>query len=167
MLVALQPSVRFQEITSPKNDKLAFLEKRFTPRTVFMEIGAADCAFALHATTNVERVYAIDVSGRFLHAVPAPSNLRLVLCDGVRIPLPEAIVDLAWSGGFMDQLHPDDTARHLQSVRRSLVSGGEYLFTTQQPAGQVRRRLLGAGFSAVRISLLSRLRKPLHVAATR
>jgi SAM-dependent methyltransferase len=167
MLVALRPPVRFQEITSPNNDQLAFLEKRFTPRTVFMEIGAADCVFALRAASNVERVYAIDVSGRFLHTVPAPANLRLVLCDGVRIPLPEALVDLAWGGSFMDHLHPDDAARHLQSVRRSLVSGGEYLFTTQQPPALIRRRLRAAGFSGLRIALLSRLLKPLRVAAIR
>ena len=146
---------------------LSFLEKQFTLRTVFMEIGAADCSFALRAAGYTERVYAIDVSGCFLQSVTPPPNLRLVLCDGVRIPLPESSVDLAWGGNFIDHLHPDDAARHLQSVRRSLVSGGEYLFTTQQPVGQVRRRLFGAGFSTVRISLLSRLRKPLRVAAIR
>jgi SAM-dependent methyltransferase len=165
MLVALRAPLRFQPDRNP--DDFAFLERRFTPRTVFMEIGGGNCKLALKAAGYVERVYAIDVSGQLIHTVPAPCNLRLVLCDGVRIPVPEAAVDIAWSGAFMDHLHPDAAAEHLQSVRRALVEGGEYLFTTEQPAAEVRRRLFAAGFSAVRISLLSRLVKPLRIAAIR
>jgi hypothetical protein len=146
---------------------LSLLEKRFTPRTVFMDIAAADCLFALRAATCVERVYAVDVSGQFLHTVPAPTNFRIVLCDGVSIPVPSAVVDLAWSGAFMDQLHPDAAAAHLASVRRTLVAGGEYRFTTRQPAAAVRRRLFAAGFSAVRIALLSRFFPPLRITAIR
>lgn len=146
---------------------LSFLEKQFTPRTVFMEIGAADCSFALRAAGYIERVYAIDVSGRFLQSGAAPLNLKRVLCDGVRIRVPESSVDLAWGGDFIDHLHPDDARAHLENVRRCLVAGGEYLLTTQQPAAQVRRQLLAAGFSAVRISLLSRLLKPTRIAALR
>ena len=132
-----------------------------------MEVGGADCTLALRAASYVERVYAVDVSGRFLQSVLAPLNMRLVLCDGVHIPTPDRKVDLAWSGEFMDHLHPDDAVEHLQSVQRSLVAGGEYLFTTQQPTAEVRRRALAAGFSAVRISLLSLLRKPVRIAAVK
>jgi SAM-dependent methyltransferase len=150
---------------------LSFLEKQFTPRTVFMEIGAAPngemSTLALRAASYVERVYAIDVSGRCLQSVAAPPNLRLVRCDGVRIRVPESSVDLAWGGNFIDHLHPDDALAHLENVRRCLVDGGEYLLATQQPAAQVRRQLFAAGFSAVRISLLSRLFKPLRIAAVR
>jgi SAM-dependent methyltransferase len=162
MLVALPAPFRLERFSK---ESLAFLEGRFTPRTVFLQIGAADCAFARRAASNVERVYAVDPSGRFLLSAAAPLNLRFLLCDGVRLPLPEATVDLAWGGGFMDQLDPQGAAQHLQSVRRTLVDGGEYLFTTAQPCAIVRRRLLSAGFSAVRISLLSRFVKPLRVSA--
>ena len=151
--------------TAPQD--LSFLEKRFTPRTVYMEVGAGTCAFALRAASHVERVYAIDVSGHFLHTIAAPLNLKLVLCDGVRIPVPDGSVDLAWSGAFMDHLHPDDAATHLRSVHRTLAAKGEYLFATRQRAGVVRERLLAAGFSGVRISLLSRLRGPLRITAIR
>jgi SAM-dependent methyltransferase len=143
----------------------SLLEKRFTPRTVFMEIGAGGCRLALRAASYVERVYAVDVSGRSLRSALPPLNVRLVLCDGVRIPPPDTKVDLAWSDEFMDRLPPEDALAHLQSVQRSLAPGGEYLFTTQQPAAQVRRRLFAAGFSAVRVSLLSRFLKPLRIAA--
>lgn len=114
-----------------------------------MDVGAADCELALQAASYVERVYAVDVSGHFLQNVLVPCNLRLVLCDGVRIPVPEASVDVAFSGGFIDQLHPDDAREHLQSIRRSLVPGGEYACISRFPR-QTRNRMLAAGFSSVR-----------------
>ena len=64
------------------------LEARFTPRTVFMEVGSPDASLALRAAGYVERVYSIDVSGHLVQNVRAPSNLRIVLCDGIHIPLP-------------------------------------------------------------------------------
>ena len=150
MLVALRPPVRLHAPKAESAAPFSFLKCRFTPRTVFMEIGAADCKLALRAAGYVERVYAIDVSGHFLHNVLVPCNLRLVLCDGVHIPVPEASVDVAWGGAFMDQLHPDDAHAHLESVRRGLVPGGEYLCRTRRPARELARRFLAAGFSKVR-----------------
>lgn len=141
------------------------LEARFTPRTVFMEVGSADQTLALRAASYVERVYSIDVSGQLAPSRRAPCNLRFVSCDGVRIPVPEATVDLAWSGDFVDGLQPAAAAEHLASVQRSLVRGGEYLFTTQQPVAEVRRRLFAAGFSVVRVALLSLLLKPVRITA--
>ena len=150
MLVALQAPFRFERFS---NEDLSFLERRFTPRTVFMEIGAADCSFALRAASNVERVYAIDISGRLLRNVLMPCNLRLVRCDGVRIPVPEAAVDVAWSGTFMDQLRATDAFEHLKNVARALTSGGQYFCSTQSCPLELRSRLLAAGFSAVRCYL--------------
>jgi SAM-dependent methyltransferase len=147
MLVALRPPVRLD--ASPRDHDFAFLDARFTPDTVFMEIGAASCRLALRAAGYVERVYAIDVSGHFVQNVLVPVNLRLVLCDGVRIPVPEATVDLAWGGAFVDQLHPDDVEQHLASVHRTLAPGGEYLLRTRNPV-EMRRRLPMAGFAEVR-----------------
>jgi SAM-dependent methyltransferase len=147
MLVALRPPVRLQTPGRSPAGEFSFLERRFTPRTVFMEIGGADCQLALKAAGYVERVYAIDVSGRLLQTVLAPVNLRLVLCDGVRIPVPAASVDVAWSGAFMDHLHPDDAREHLQGVYRSLVPGGEYLCSTRGAPAELRRRMLEAGFA--------------------
>ena len=153
MLVALRSPVRLN--SAPRRDFLApfpFLKKRFTPRTVFMEIGGAPngemSSLALRAAGYVERVYVVDVSGQLLHNVLVPCNVRLVLCDGVRIPVPEASVHVAWGGAFMDDLQPDGAREHLESVRRSLVPGGEYICVSTQ-SGRARRRLLEAGFSAV------------------
>jgi Methyltransferase domain len=161
---ALRSPLRFQSGKKPQ-DPFAWLESRFTPRTVFMEVGSPDASLALQAAGYVERVYSIDVSGHLVQNLRAPSNLRVVLCNGIRIPLPEAAIDLAWGGEFMDHLHPDDATEHMESVRAGLVIGGEYHFTTQQPAMGVRRRLFAAGFSAVRVSLLSLVLKPVRIAA--
>jgi hypothetical protein len=161
---ALRSPLRLQSGKKPE-DPFAFLESRFTPRTVFMEVGSPDASLALQAAGYVERVYSIDVSGHLVQNLRAPSNLRVVLCDGIHIPLPEAAIDLAWGGDFMDRLHADDAGEHMECVRRAMVSGGEYHFTTQQPAMEVRRRLFAAGFSAVRVSLLSLLLKPVRIAA--
>jgi SAM-dependent methyltransferase len=150
MLVALRPPVRFQEPRRDSHSDFAFLDARFTPDSVFMEIGAASCKLALRAAGYVERVYAIDVSGHFVQNVLVPVNLRLVLCDGVRIPVPEGTVDLAWSGAFMDQLHPDDAGQHLASVHRALAPSGEYVIRTSQSIDETRKRLLVAGFAEVR-----------------
>ncbi|HEV3009098.1 MAG TPA: class I SAM-dependent methyltransferase [Burkholderiales bacterium] len=166
MLAALRPPIRLETHRGLSRADFSFLRKRFTPRTVFMEIGAADCTLALRAAGYVERVYAIDVSGRFLQSVLVPVNLRLVLCSGVRIPVPEAAVDLAWGGDFMDHLHPEDAATHLENVRRALVAGGEYLCETASPR-ETRRRMLAAGFSAVRIPLFSRLLKSVRITAVK
>ena len=136
MLVALRDNV------------FGFLARRFTPRTIFMEIAAAGYELALRAAGYVERVYAIDVSGRLLRGVLVPCNLRLVLCDGVRIPVPVASIDVAWSGDFVDRLHPDDAREHLVAVRRSLADGGEYLCSSAAPA-RLRASLVEAGFARV------------------
>lgn len=121
----------------------ALLERRLTPRCVFMEIGAADCGLALAAASYVERVYAVDVSGAFIENLLVPLNMRLVLCDGVRIPVPDAVVDVAWGGSFMAHLHPDDRLEHLKNVRRCLAPGGVYLSAVRAPFRE-------AGFRSVK-----------------
>lgn len=152
MLVALRPPVRFFPAEKPRQE-FSFLERRFTPRTVFMEIGGADCQLALKAAGYVERVYAIDVSGRFLQAVLAPVNLRLVLCDGVHLPLPEASLDVAWSGRFLEQLLPQEQLEHLKSVRRALAPDGVYVTAAAADFERAGFSRVQAYFGALRIPL--------------
>ena len=149
----MQTALRFpfpKLLQRTESAEFALLAGRLTPRSVFMDIGSADCDLALQAASYVERVYTVDVSGRFLQTVLVPLNLRLVLCGGIRIPVPESSVDVAFSGGFIDQLHAEDAAGHLASVHRSLVPGGEYICRTASPS-EVRKRMLAAGFSRVRV----------------
>ena len=145
-------------------DPYAMLEARFTPRTVFMEIASGDATLAVRAASYVERVYSIQV-GQSHQGVRAPCNLRPVLCDGIRIPVPAAGIDIAWGGDFLDRLQPEAADEHLKSVHQGLASGGEYLFTTQQPVTEIRKRVFAAGFSVVRVSLLSLVLKPVRITA--
>ena len=80
--IALRAPLRLSS-RKKTDDPYAMLEARFTPRTVFMEVGSPDASLALRAAGYVERVYAIDVSGHLVQNVRAPSNLRIVLCDGM------------------------------------------------------------------------------------
>ena len=148
MLVALRAPLRLPTAQPARDRVFGFLAKRFTPHTIFMEIGGAGYELALRAAGYVERVYAIDVSGQLLKDVLVPCNVRLVLCDGVRIPVPVASIDVAWSGDFVDRLHPDDAREHLVAVRRSLADGGEYLCSSANPARR-RASLVEAGFARV------------------
>ena len=130
---------------------------------MFMQIGDAGYELALRAAGYVERVYSIDVSGRLLRDVLVPCNLRLVLCDGVRIPVPAESIDVAWSGTFLDHLHPHDAREHLAAVYRSLAAGGEYLCASADP-GRLRALLLEAGFARV-ACYVGALRMPWVLAA--
>lgn len=133
---------RLQRASYRPHRDFAFLQRFFTPRTVFMEIGGASCDLALQAAGYIERVYALDAAGGFLEGVPVPCNLRLVLCDGVHIPLPEASIDVAWSGRFLERLRPGEQLEHLKNVRRALAPGGVYLTAALAD-------FVAAGFSAV------------------
>src|SRR5688572_30962936 len=129
----MQTALRFpfpKRLQRYETNEFALLAGRFTPRTVFMDIGSSSCELALQAASYVERVYAIDVSGRFLQTVLVPLNLRLVLCGGVRIPVHEGSVDVAFSGGVIDQLRGEDAGEHLGNVVRSVRPGGEYVRRT-------------------------------------
>jgi SAM-dependent methyltransferase len=110
--------------------QLGFLSRFFTPRTTFMEIGAGDCALSVQASGYVERVYAVDVSEELLAAVRPPSNLRLLLSDGVSVPVPEGSIDLALSDQLMEHLHPEDARQQLRNIHRSLRPAGVYLCVT-------------------------------------
>jgi hypothetical protein len=112
-----------------------FLLGVFTPRTVFMEIGAPDCALALRAATYVERVWAVDVPLSVTLGARAPCNLRLV--RGSLGAIPPQSVDVAFSEGVKD----------LAAIRRVLAPGGVY-FLAQH--GSLPRKLFrDAGFSRV------------------
>ena len=110
--------------------QLGFLRRFLAPGTVFMEIGAGDCALAAGAAPHVERVYAIDVSAEIASGDRLPKNVSLVLSDGTSIPVPAASVDLAFSDQLMEHLHPEDAEEQLRGIHASLAPGGAYVCVT-------------------------------------
>jgi len=119
-------SQRLQDITRP----LRFLRNFLTCESVFMEIGAGDCALAMRAASLAKQVYAIDVSEEITRSVTPPANFKLFLSDGCSIPVPDAGIDIAFSNQLMEHLHPEDAGEQLRNIFRSLAPGGTYLCIT-------------------------------------
>ncbi len=122
--------------------QLAFLRRRVRLESVVMEVGCGDCTLSRRLAGYVERVYALEVSEDLMGRLGGPPNLVRLLYDGVRIPLPEASIDLAFSA----RLAPPQ----LPGICRALKDGGVFWTTAKRPAGEIRTALLDAGFSAVR-----------------
>ena len=110
----------------------AFLRRFFTPRTVFMHLGAGDCSLALKASGYVERVYAVGAGEVVPTGLRMPSNLRLPAA-----PLADGSVDIAFGNRV-----------RLEEVHRSLAPGGIYFCSGNVRHMRVRLEL--AGFSSVK-----------------
>lgn len=100
------------------------------PRTVYAEFGPGDCRFALEVAGRAELVYAIDVSDQRSDPAAFPDNFRHITYDGYELGLDDGRVDVAFSDQLLEHIHPDDTAMHLELVRRILRDGGVYVFRT-------------------------------------
>jgi hypothetical protein len=120
------------------------LKRFFTPRSVFLHVGAGDCVLALQAAAYVERVYAIDPLEEVLRRRRLPVNLRAVYAGPGGFGVQGGTVDVAYSETL--------AAARLKEILRCLSPGGAYLFRPlrSQTARGLRETLLGAGFSSVR-----------------
>jgi len=118
--------------------QLAFLRRFLTPRSVFLHVGASDCALALQAAGFCERVYAYGVQDGLTSGVRLPLNLRL--------GIPREPVDVAFSEGF--------EAPMAASIHRWLAPGGRYFFYVNGDYRQARRTLREAGYSDSRFPFL-------------
>ena len=118
--------------------QFAFLRRFFTPRTVFLQTQARDCALALEAASFVERVYALGVTEGLTRGVHLPCNLRLGIAKDP--------VDVAFSETL-------DLER-LRYIRSALAPGGRYFFYLTGEYREARSRLREAGFSEVRFPFL-------------
>ena len=111
--------------------------RRFTPTTVFMHVGAANCDFAILAAGFVERVYVVDPACRPDRDTRLPINLRLVTSNEQGLPIPEGTVDVA--------LTEDPSL--LRFIRRCLAPGGMLL----SPDRALSNALRDAGYSRIRV----------------
>jgi hypothetical protein len=121
---------------------LAFLKPRVRLESVFMEVGCGDCALSRKIAGDVERVYALEVSEDLMGRLGGPPNLVRIVHDGVRIPVPEAAVDVAYS--------PRLVISQLPGLCRALKDGGVFWTTSKGPAAELRAVYYDAGFSKVR-----------------
>ncbi len=124
-----------QEFAAQLELQVARLTPFLTPTSRFLEIGCGDGRLARQIATQVQQVYAVDVSTTITQqAEPPPINLHPILVEGVALPLPEATIDVAYSNQLMEHLHPDDVLEQLHHIYRVLVPGGVYLCVTPNRA---------------------------------
>jgi hypothetical protein len=131
--------------------QLAALRPHIDLESVLLEVGCGDCTLSRKLAGEVERVYALEVSEDIMGRLGGPPNLVRMVYDGVRIPLPEASVDVAFCGRLV--------LSQLAGICRALRDGGQFWTTAKGPAAEIRAALLDAGFSAVRF-YVGRLRLP-------
>ena len=100
------------------------------PTSVFLEVGAGDCALALHLAKIARSVYAVDASSEVAHDLERPANFALIRSDATALELEDRSVDLAYSCHFLEHLHPEDALDHATEIRRVLRHGGSYVCVT-------------------------------------
>ena len=110
--------------------RMRILRPCLTPETVFLEIAPGDCRLACEVARQVKRSVAADISDQRAEGMEAPANFELVVFDGFNLDLPPAFADVAFSYQFLEHLHPDDVAPHLEMVSRALKPGGVYVLDT-------------------------------------
>lgn len=106
--------------------------KRFLGQDkTFLEIGAGNLAVSRAISPLVKSVIALDVSIEFATALgPVPQNVKLIISDGLSVPVADNSVDLAYSSQLMEHLHPNDAEEQLKNIYHSLKNGGVYICNT-------------------------------------
>jgi SAM-dependent methyltransferase len=110
--------------------QLRLLQRFLTPDTVFLELGAGDCALALRVARRVRKSYGLEVSAELTRNLPRTENFQLLLSKGTDVPLPDNSVDVAYSYQLIEHIHPDDVVAQCREVFRVLKPGGMYYCIT-------------------------------------
>lgn len=116
--------------------QVKFLTRFLNSESIFLEVGAGDCALSIEMAKLVKKVYAIDVSDEITQNLAKPANFELVISDGCSIPVQAGSVDVIYSNQLMEHLHPDDAYDQLRDIYKALVPGGIYIcFTPHRFSG--------------------------------
>jgi SAM-dependent methyltransferase len=110
--------------------RLGILAGLLTPETVFMEVAPGDCRLACAVAREVKEVFAADISDQRSPSLVCPPNFHMKVFDGFHLDLPPGSVDVAFSYQFLEHLHPDDVAPHMELVAKALKPGGVYVLDT-------------------------------------
>jgi len=110
--------------------QLGILRPHLKPDDVFVEIGGGDCRLSWAVAPYVKAVVAVEITDRLYDAARAPSNVRLVVTDGVDLPLAPGSADVVFSNQLMEHLHPEDARTQLRSIYQALRPQGRYVCLT-------------------------------------
>lgn len=125
--VSTQDARSRQQMVSLESETLApFLSKD----SVFLEIGAGDCALALDVAARVRHAYALEASGRVVPRHKLQEGFELLISDSISLPFDDGSIDVAYSCHFLEHLHPDDAKEHVAEIHRVLGPDGIYLCVT-------------------------------------
>ena len=112
------------------NKSLRLVRALLRPDTVFLEIGAGDCAFSIEVSRTVKHVYSVDVSEEIAKRKTMPENVDVIISDGTSIDIPHNYVNIAYSNQLMEHLHPEDALEQLQNIYDVLAPSGKYFCIT-------------------------------------
>lgn len=101
----------------------------------FLEIGPGNCSLSMEIAKKIPLVYAVDVSKKITHQDKCPVNFKLILSNGIDIPITAGSVDLAYSTQLIEHIHPGDIIEHFQNVRNALTPKGKYICITPNRLG--------------------------------
>ncbi|AOV16830.1 hypothetical protein BJI67_06945 [Acidihalobacter aeolianus] len=110
--------------------QLKFLSQFLTKDSIFVEVGAGDCALSFEVAKQVKWVYAIDVSEEVTRSEDSPPNFQLILSDGCSILNTSIKANVIYSNQLMEHLHPDDALEQLNNIYGALNAGGCYVCVT-------------------------------------
>ena len=122
--------------SSPKHQNEAvrtsmrIIRRYLLKQTCFLEVGPGDCALAFQVCKHVRQVYAVDVSETVTHNLEVPTNFKLLITDGCRIPVSANSVDFVFSNQVIEHLHPDDAYEQLRNIYKAISPGGFHLCIT-------------------------------------
>jgi SAM-dependent methyltransferase len=116
--------------SSPTTLQLRHLDRYLAHDSVFLEVGAGDCALSRAVAARVIKAYAIDVSTEITSTVPRHPNLEIIVTDGLTLPVDDGSVTVAYSTQVLEHLHPDDAFDHLRQVYTALAPDGRYICIT-------------------------------------
>jgi SAM-dependent methyltransferase len=109
---------------------LRLLRPYLTPETVFLELGAGDCALPRLVAPMVRKAYGLEVSEELTSKLPASDSFEVLIAKGCDVPLPAESVDLAFSYQVIEHIHADDVVDQLKQIYRVLKPGGCYYCIT-------------------------------------
>jgi len=95
----------------------------------YVEIGAGDCATVRRVARFASTAAAVEVSADIVPS-DLPSNVRVVISDGVSVPVAEGSADVVYSNQLMEHLHPEDAMEQLRNIADVLRPGGRYICIT-------------------------------------
>jgi SAM-dependent methyltransferase len=109
---------------------LRLLRPYLTPETVFLEVGAGDCALPRLVAPLVSKAYGLEVSEHLTNKLANSDKFQVLLSESCDVPLPDNTVDLAFSYQVIEHIHPDDAVEQLKHIYRVLKPGGCYYCIT-------------------------------------